>query len=156
MICERTHDELMIREVLDNPEISDRITEDGMTMEDVEIDTKRECWLAVHADGLVGVFCLLPMSKSSVEIHVHILKECRKEHSVSSLLEVFKFILTTSYVKVTAIIPVIYQDVIGFAKKMGFTEEGCNRKSYRKNGQLIDQYYFGITRDEIVDYLGAA
>ena len=55
--------------------------------------------------------------------------------------------------KVISIIPENQKKVYNFAKKVGFIDEGVNRHSYKRDGNIYDQWYLGITRNEIEDYL---
>lgn len=156
MSLDRTNDIELIKSILSDEEIFDRISEDGMTMDDIKIDPKKECWLAAYAnEHLIGVFVLAPTNSRCIEIHVHILKEFRS-YAVEATLKVYEFILTTKYLKLIAKIPDIYKDVIGFSEKMGMKKEGVNRKSYLKNNQLLDQIYLGITTEEISSHLVGA
>jgi len=55
--------------------------------------------------------------------------------------------------KVTAQIPVIYDNVRRFIEQFGFVQEGINRQSYQKAGKILDQWNYGITRPEIEAFL---
>ena len=53
------------------------------------------------------------------------------------------------YKKVIVFIPIINKNVKMFALRIGFKEEGLNRQSYIKNGDIIDQWLMGMTQKEI-------
>jgi hypothetical protein len=52
-------------------------------------------------------------------------------------------------IKLVASIPFCYENVYNASKRVGFIDEGVNRKSYRKHGKVWDQWNIGLTRDEI-------
>lgn len=156
MICERTYDTDVIRSVLTDPEIFARISESGLTDKHIVLDTQKEAWLTMSDEGLIGAICLTPLNSVCVDIHVHILEDFRDDYAMASMIETFKFFMGTDYEKITASIPECHADVCGFALKVGFKEEGLNRASYRRDGEIISQRLFGITRNEVSDFLDGA
>ena len=60
----------------------------------------------------------------------------------------------TEYEKITGECPVIYPQVIKFCTDCGMVEEGTNRRSWLKGGKIHDQTRIGITKDEIISFLG--
>ena len=83
-------------------------------------------------------------------IHAHILKEHRK-HALEAGTAIIGWFINevhSDFKKLVAEIPVTYPDVYHYTKKFGFQDEGINRKSIMKKGQLVDQYRLGLTREE--------
>jgi RimJ/RimL family protein N-acetyltransferase len=101
------------------------------------------------------VYNCVAVNGVTVLIHPHVLPEVRSKYARESCLAALKWIYDNApkYVKITALIPVIHKNVKLFAKRIGFKEEGINRKSYLKDGKVIDQWLLGITRSELGDVL---
>ena len=147
--------------ILKDPEIFPRIAEDGIEPEEFNIPSPVDnCYLLAYDDDLLtvndekpsilGVWCLYPVNKSTLNIHANMIKHHRMHAK-----KVFRLILDwflddcpKQYVKLNAEIPEIYQDVYHFTKSVGFTDEGINRLSIKKNGDLVNQYRLGLTREE--------
>ena len=85
----------------------------------------------------------------TVQIHAHVIPAYRKEYSKQTGKAALDYIIeNTGYCKIIAVVPVLYNNVKKFCESFGFKEEGINRLSYQKNGEVIDQWYLGITREE--------
>jgi len=150
--CDRTYDVNVIKSVIFNPVIWDCIAEDGdHTQEGFVVDTISECWLEIKNDDLVvAIYNLHTLNSVTLQIHAHVLPQYRKEFSRESGLAALKWIVdNTDYQKIVAIIPSIYDNVKKFTESFGFIVEGINRLSYKKNGNLVDQWMMGATRSEI-------
>lgn len=153
---ERTFDADIVRAVMLHPALWATVAEDGQHPEDFAPELMSECWLLV-SDGpyVVGVYHIHAHNAVTVEIHAQILPKKRKDHSKESARKALKWILeNTTYHKVIAQIPTIYPNVKHFTLNSGFQEEGINRESYIKNGEVCDQWLLGITRPEIEAFLG--
>lgn len=160
MIAERTYEVSLIRDILMDPDIFGRITDDSHAR--LEIDPQKECWVAMklgtatdrnvfapHSD-IAGVYCLHSLNAWTMQIHAHVLPQFREEYAMATGRAILKWFLEhTEYLKVVAEIPTCFPDVLKFTKKFGFKEEGCNRQSLMKDGELVDQVWLGITRSEI-------
>ena len=138
--------------ILKDPEIFERIAEDGISPDDYEIDLpERNCYMLIKKDGeTIGLWCLYPANTSTLNVHANILKEHRKhaKEAARLMLNWFAEHSPDQYVKLNAEIPVIYEDVYMYTKNHGFVDEGINRLSIMKNGVLVDQHLLGLTRDE--------
>jgi len=141
-----------VEAILKDPEIFGRVAEDGHDLESFEIDMSSNCFMLIEKDSkIIGVWCIYPVNKTTLNIHCNILKEHR-EHGKESGRLILKWFAEESpeqYQKLNAEIPVIYTAVYHFTKNFGFQDEGINRKSISKEGQLVDQYRLGITREEV-------
>ena len=119
----------------------------------VNPDVVADCWVAIRdGDKVIGLYNLHPHNSCTLEIHAQILKEYRKEYSAATGEAVLRWIVKnapSSYQKLIAQIPVIYENVKLFTCSQGFQVEGVNRMSYRKNGVLCDQWLLGQTMDEV-------
>lgn len=52
----------------------------------------------------------------------------------------------TGAIKLVASIPVTDKEVLRYAQRVGFQREGINKASFRRNGEVLDQYYVGMAR----------
>jgi RimJ/RimL family protein N-acetyltransferase len=144
MIIERTTDLAKIIKVLKNPEIFERISEDGVSIDN---------WLPSLDDAIfltdkenIGLMIYHEINSITIECHVQVLPEHR-----GKALEFGKSAIdwaweNTKATKIVAQIPEIYPDVIRFAYKNGFSFEGINKDSYLKNGKVHSQYYLGLIK----------
>lgn len=148
----RTYDSGIVKDVMTTPALWATIAEDGQDEIDFEPEVREECWLLMLNDEvLVGVYNIHALNSVTLEIHAHVLPEYRKPYSKATGYAALKWIYenASEYKKVIAQIPTIYENVKCFTCSFGFKEEGINRLSYLKNGEIVDQWFLGITRDEI-------
>lgn len=157
MIVERTHNQEFVKCFITLPEIFDSVSEDGQAPKDFSPDVNNDYWLVVsEGDEIIGLYFLHALNSVTLMIHAQILTRYRKEHSRAAGTEVYKWMtenLPFTYQKFVTSVPVIYQNVIKYVKYFGFKHEGTNRKSYLKGGEIIDMENYGITRDEVEEYL---
>jgi RimJ/RimL family protein N-acetyltransferase len=142
-----------------HPAIWETVAEDNQIPETFIPEMVADCWLQIVSDGtLLGLYNVHPHSSVTLEVHAQILPEYRQEFGKESSRLVLEWIVNSEeakgYEKVIAQIPTLYPRVKQFTLNAGFQEEGINRLSYRKNGQLYDQWLLGITRPEIEAFLG--
>lgn len=147
--------DLVEKFISDDPELWDRISEDGQKKEEFKLSPNPYFWWigCFNKRGvLVGIFWLHHLSNVSLQIHIHIKKEYRKDFAYECGREIIKYFVKNfkSYKKLIAEIPVINADVIKFTQKFGFKFEGINRLSVEKNGNIIDQNRYGLIRSEII------
>ena len=157
MILERTKDLDLIKGVLTDSEMWERIKEDDNELEDFKIPDNQELiWLAINTeDGLAGLFYMHNINATTIQLHAHILEPFRKKYAkIAGKLVITYFSEMEERVnKLVAEIPVCYPDVYHFSIKNGLQDEGINRKSTLKNGEFMDQHRLGITRDEAKSWL---
>lgn len=157
MIVERTYNEEFVRCFITLPEIFDTVSEDGQAPIDFLPDVHNDYWIVVSdGDDIVGLYFLHAVNTVTLMIHAQILTRYRKEYSKKAGTEVYKWILENiplAYQKLVTSVPSIYGNVIKYVKYFGFKHEGTNRKSYLKGGEIIDMENYGITRDEVKEYL---
>lgn len=140
-------------------ELWDRISEDGNKKEEfILIENPLFWWIGCfnEEEKLVGIFWMHHVNGISLQIHAHVKKEFRGEYAYKcgkGMLKYFANEMPDNYLKLIAEIPEMYQDVIHFTLKFGFKEEGINRLSYKKNKKILNQYRFGITRNEAKAWL---
>ena len=130
--------------VLSTPEIFQTISEDGMT--DVPMP-EGVLYLCGYVPELIGCFILHKQGAITLECHVQVLPEYRKDYAEQFGHAVIDWAWeNTGAQKIVAQVPFLYPNVRDFALKMGFKVEGMNRESYLKNGEIYDQWYLGIIK----------
>lgn len=150
----RSHNPLLIRTMLSK--FWDVIAEDGIELEDAVIDTERVFWLMIQEDNqTLGMFSLIPSNDVTLEGHAHVLLEHRNKAKEIGLSAI-KWMLDNvdkKYQKLNTQVPIIYPNVYHYTLKIGLKDEGLNKLSYRKNGELHDQHYVGATMDELKQFI---
>lgn len=139
-------------QVLSDPEIIERTSEDGADLDDLTED-EGEYIIGTYLDDLlIGVWRLTSLSSVCLEVHCHILKAFRVL-SYDSWAQVFELIdkHLPEYVKFNAKIPVCFPEVYHFSKNIGMKDEGVDRHSIRLKGELFDQWLVGGTREEMIN-----
>ncbi len=152
IVAKRTRDVGFIRSIVG--ELWDTVAEDGQLFEEWEPKANSECWLNISD---TAVYCLNAENSTTLLMHAHVSKSARaysRTFSVAIGHAVWVWVLENSdYQKFNCAIPVIYPNVKAYVEKMGMIEEGVNRKSYCKNGEIVDQWLMGITRDELEEFM---
>lgn len=146
-MIQETSDIDIIKKVLCDPEIYERITSDSAPDPDDWIPPlEGEHYLAGYVNGeLAAIFNMHPITKILWEGHMQVLKEYRK-HAHSLFADALSWVWeNTPALKMVVQIPVIYPEVAKFISKHGFELEGVNRRSHLKNGVLLDQVYMGLS-----------
>lgn len=148
MIIERLYDVQVCRAVCEK--IWDEISEDDAPK--FYPDVVHECWLGIYEEDadnnekLSGIYRIHELNGVTWQIHALMIdRENAKESGRLALQWCYDF----GVQKLIAEIPVIYPNVYHFTKHQGFQDEGINRKSFKKNGEIVDCYRLGITREEI-------
>jgi len=152
MKLERIQDIEVIRQVLTDPEMWDRIREDDNELENFNVpETDELLWLGVYTDELIGLFFIHDMNHTTVQLHAHILEPFRKQYAKEAgrlVIAYFAYEMSDRINKLVAEIPVCYPDVYHFSLNNGLKDEGINRQSILKNGEYMDQHRLGITKEE--------
>lgn len=147
MIITETKDIDKIKRVLCDPEIYERITDDGSpNLEDFKPIPPNDKVYYLTDENNIGVVFAHWKNYITLEGHVHILKEHR-----SDAMEFFDKSLkwaweNTRALKIVVSIPDIYRDVLKFVGKNGFVVEGISENSYLKNSVLCSLVHMGISR----------
>ena len=147
MKLHRTWNKELIKSVVS--QMWDHVCEDGHSLDAFDPKPNENCWVSIED---IGMYNLHPHNSTTLEIHAFILPTKRKEHSKLTGQEILKWILDNApkqYQKIIAQVPSIYPNVKDFCIKNGFQVEGVNRLSHKKNGEIVDQWLLGITREEI-------
>lgn len=108
-------------------------------------------YLAPEHDGQrVGVFMYMPHSTILFEVHTCILPLYRGGPAIKAARNSLAWMIeNTACQKVITHVPASNTLALRFARAVGMQDEGTNRASYMKRGELLDQHLLGITREEI-------
>lgn len=140
--------------MIEDKEMYERASNDFTDLDTIKESFGSVRWLECSRNGeRIGLSAIRAESDVVLNIHIHIQKQFRGKGTV----EMGRLILDwavknspSSYAKINTKVPVIYQDVIRFAHKLGFKDEGIDRESIMKNGIMIDRQNLGITFDEVL------
>jgi RimJ/RimL family protein N-acetyltransferase len=106
---------------------------------------------ALVANVLVGLFMFEKKNPRCYEIHSAILPEYWGSGiSVPCGVAACKWMMKhTICQKITTSVPSFNEPARRMAIDAGMKQEGCNRKSFLKDGTLFDQYLFGFTEEDL-------
>ena len=137
--------------ILRDPELFDRIAEDGSEDYETPFDGHQCYMIIMSGEKAIVLWNLYPANMVTLNIHCNLLKPYRKYGRESSLLilEWFLADCPKQYEKLNAEVPFIYPEVYHHTKNHGFIDEGVNRKSIMKGGELVDQWRLGVTKGEV-------
>jgi len=148
MILMQTHDMGLVKEILIHPSIWKHIHDDSVT-EANPIDCDGVYWMLVIDDKPLGVFMVHHINSVCFQMHTCLLPDIWGNRSNDAAQMLLKWAFTeTDCEKMTTLIPSYNRLAERFAKKNGMVIEGVNRKSFKKDGHLIDQIMMGITKEE--------
>jgi RimJ/RimL family protein N-acetyltransferase len=139
----------VVREILAHPAIWPHIHDDGAT-EPNPVDHESLYWLLVTDEqGPAGAFLLHAHNLVTYEVHTCLLPRIwgPKAKQAAQLGRAWMF-ANTPCQKIVTNVPQDNPAALRFAKRCGMTLEGVNRKSFLKNGQLLDQHVLGLTKEE--------
>jgi len=150
MQIRRTHDMSVVQPILAHPSIFPHIHDDGFT-EAAPIDHEGLYWLLVEEDKPLGVFLVHAHNTACYEVHTCLLPETWGRSSLEAAQLVGRWIFeNTPCQKLITHVPESNRLAKKFAIRSGFTLEGINRASFLRDGVLLDQFLFGITKQEFV------
>lgn len=157
MTIEPTVDMGLVRSIVIEPDIWERIAEDGIEKDDFYPGTDAfTIWLlCIEESEIVGIILVHTDNSISVKIHPYLKSKYREKGRIM-MKSFYKWFLENTddkVNKVNTVIPEFHKKVINFAKRVGFKKEGVNRESFRKDGKIYGQQNLGITRTEIGAYL---
>lgn len=154
---ERTHDKELIKSIITREDIWSVIAEDGQEVDDFKPECDSDCWLVVNDDNLtVGLYNLHPENRITLEAHIHILPEYRRDYAHAAGVSFFKWFMEEcpeQYHKLIVKIPALYPNVRRFVEAFGLKLEGTWTESHLKDGNLVDLWLLSITKPEIGRFL---
>lgn len=149
MRLERTYDMAVVRQIVMHPAIWPHVHEDGTGDDWQPVAIDGFIWLLVSDPEPLGVFLVHQRGACSYEMHTCLLPESwgpRAAHAAQLLL---KWAFTELHCrKMITAVPSYNRAALRFAKAGGMTQEGVNRASFLRGGQMVDQIMLGITKEE--------
>jgi len=101
----------------------------------------------ILTDGKGVAFLFKIINGITFDVHIAILPDARGTHGIEcgkmAVEWIFKY---TTCRKIIGYLPVTNRRAIHYALKCGFEKEGCIKKSFFKNGELIDQHLVGRSK----------
>lgn len=152
VIIERTTNPRIIKRILTVPDLWELITEDDSpSPEEYEpiVHDSMYYLLARKGNKVIGLFVVHPLTTTLAIGHVNILPSQwgnRKQNKLIGEKAIQWIWDNTEIDKIVATVPVIYKKVLAYTQRIGMKREGICRKSYKKHGELHDQYYVGVNR----------
>lgn len=153
MIIKTTKDFEMIKGIVLEPEMYERASDDYTDPD--KFNPALQEWIGCFTDGespeCVGLLSVTEETASVLNIHMHIPKKYRGKNSFLIGNGMINFLIKhrpKRCIKIDIKIPDIYPEVIRFAEKCGFQKEGIDRKSFLKNGLIIDRIMMGRCLNE--------
>lgn len=133
-----------------DPAIWPHIHEDGTTDDFKPIDHEGFHWMLVtDNDEPIGVFLVHARGKVCFEMHTCLLPKCWGERAACAAQLLAEWVFhKTACEKLVTSVPVYNRLARRFAETGGMQLEGINRASYLRNGELVDQFMLGITKQE--------
>ena len=152
MILINTKDSELIKSFMLTDEVWLSFTDDMSTKESYEPDLgTRAAWLKVIIDNkIVGLVLMDNYNLTTLKLHPYILKEYRNQSRELIKRALSIFLKTPEFInKIVVEIPFHRKIVYNLAKKIGFVDEGINRKSFLSGGVYYDQWNLGLTKEEV-------
>lgn len=144
----RTRDMALVASILGHPAIWPHIRDDGCD-EPTAVDAEGLHWMLVEDGEPLGVFLVHAHNLVCYEMHTCLLPKAwgRKAAKAAQMLLRWAFTELPCQKMVTNV-PAYNRAALRFAKAGGMTQEGVNRASFMRNGELMDQIFLGITKKE--------
>ncbi|MVW64521.1 GNAT family N-acetyltransferase [Massilia sp. NEAU-DD11] len=149
MKIERTHDMALVVRIMSHPSIFPHIAEDG-TDRPEPVDHPGFYWmLATDGGEPAGLFLVHARGAVCYEMHTMILPAFRGALASAAAQALLAWAFTELCCqKVVTSVPDYNRAALRFALANGMRQEGVNRASFLRRGQLIDQINLGITKKE--------
>lgn len=148
MKLERTRDMEKVAAILSHPAIFKHVRDDGV-MACEPIDHDAFYWMMLDDGEPAGVFLVHAHNSICYEMHTSILPRAWGDKSADGAQMLLAWAFnTTPCMKMITAVPAYNRAALRFAKAGGMVEEGNNRSSYLRNGELVDQIMLGITKQE--------
>lgn len=145
----RTRDMELVGSIVSHPAIWPHIHDDATAEFEPIPDLEATHWMLVNDGEPAGVFLVHAHSTYCYEMHTCLLPRTwgAKASEAAQMLLRWAFEETDCRKMITAV-PAYNRAALRFAKAGGMTQEGVNRQSSMRNGELVDQIMLGITKQE--------
>lgn len=145
----RITDYAMVLRILLDPVISDNIYEDGASLS--VPDVVNEYWLGIEKDGeVIGCYRLTSFTGAACIVHAFILPKFRKNYSVQAAYEATQWAFDNirNLNTIIAHVPVVHRNVIWYIESLNWEKIGVIKESFRRDGALVDQALYQITKEK--------
>lgn len=146
----RTRDMALVERIVWHPAIWPHVHDDGA-----------EDWAPADHDGIwwmlvtmgdsapAGVFMVHQANSYCCEMHTCLLPQMWGTEAARAAQMLLRWaFMETECRKMITNVPAYNRAAFRFAKAGGMQQEGINRASFMRNGQMIDQIMLGITKEE--------
>jgi RimJ/RimL family protein N-acetyltransferase len=104
---------------------------------------------AFDGETAAGFFMVKPINGISLEIHTVISPDFWGEGVRFAKEVIFWIFQNTDFLKIVTFIPENNVSAIRLAINSGLSQEGVVKKSFLKNGIILDQFLFGVSKGDI-------
>lgn len=148
----RTFDVDTVSGFLRHPEIYPAMADDysdvGMVQQAAVSLISGGVWAVQPSES--ALFLYFPRTLTWWEVHTLVLPEGRGKKAIEDGKAGLRWVFNNSSCeKVVSLVPEFNRQALLYAKRVGLTVEGINRKSFRKDGHLYDQIQVGICKEDI-------
>lgn len=144
-----------INAMFKHPEIFPYISDDSIEIDNIDVTKALEnddiYFLSpILQDKKIGFFMCVKQNAVSCEVHSGVLPEYRGGVGLQGAkLAVDWIFRNTDFMKINTLVPVSNKKAYYFANAVGFKNEGMNRKSFLRKGEIMDQHYLGLTKEDL-------
>ena len=145
-----------IKQFITAPEIWERASEDGIDKDEFNPSSDDLHLILKIKDKIAGICMVKRINAITFHFHPYLLKPYRPYYWKEAHKKFFKWMMdnaTSPLEKLVTSIPMCFPVVKNCAVNFGFKIEGVNRKSYIKNGEILDQWNLGMTKNEILEVI---
>ena len=153
----RTNNPDLIAKFMTQPKLYERMREDtSPNPASWRPNLLLSTWLMVYEEHenevkVVGIFAFVPETELIYRFHPAIAPEFwgKPQSLAAGKLAVNWLWKHTNAKKIVGKVPIIYKDLLKWGQRLGFAREGIQRRSFLRNGELLDQYYMGISKEDM-------
>ena len=149
MILTRTRDMGLVGSIVAHPAIWPHIHDDATAEFQPIPDHEAMHWMLVDDGAPAGVFLVHAHNTVCYEMHTCLLPRTWGQQAKDAAQMLLRWAFEdTDCQKMITTVPAYNRPALRFAKAGGMSQEGINRASFMRNGELIDQIMLGITKQE--------
>lgn len=137
----RCTDSAKIRKMITDPEYLDKTAQDGMSLDNVQINPGHIFLTETEREFVV----FIPVSPCAVRIHGNAKPKGIGAHIFFAGCIQWAWD-NLSVFRIETEIPFLFPATRNFISKHGFESEGVSKKSFIKDGHLYDSWRMGLTR----------
>ena len=150
MNLERTHNMVLVASIMGHPAIWPHVRDDGAGECD-PVDHDGFHWMRVDLDDGTagGVFLVHALNSYCYEMHTCLLPRMWGPEAARAAQMLLEWAFDeTQCQKMVTNVPAYNRAALRFARAGGMVQEGVNRASFMRDGELVDLINLGITKQE--------